>query len=271
MKILNFIKRNIIGFIVGAIVFGSIGVYAVTVASSDVTYNNTNVQAAINDLYSRVSGSGGNIITIYSAAEDILYYYDGSKKIEFCNTDLNGKGLCSVPTNGSITLYSSIAKNPTNLSNPYSKTVNITSSTTEIKLMPAKTLYWYGYKAYTEWHNAVRGGYDFITFNTNNINMVSSYAEYGHQGCFLTWDRPLTSNDTTLNMIYNEPNQAGKFLGTAPTSTSGYENDYAEYTYSQIPNDTLWTYPLGSKHVGRYPSVYGWSTMNFTIKAMYLE
>ena len=72
-KILQFIKNNAIGFIVGLIIAGGVGVYAVTVASSDVTYDNTasgstatTVKAAIDDLYNRVNeeSGGGSIAEI---------------------------------------------------------------------------------------------------------------------------------------------------------------------------------------------------------------
>jgi len=60
-KVLQFIKQNTIGFIAGLVIAGSIGVYAVSVASSDVTYDNTNsgstattVEGAIDDLYSKI-------------------------------------------------------------------------------------------------------------------------------------------------------------------------------------------------------------------------
>ena len=60
-KILRIIKHNILGFIVGAVVFGSLGVYAATVIlGSNVVYDNasskltsTNVQDAIDELYSK--------------------------------------------------------------------------------------------------------------------------------------------------------------------------------------------------------------------------
>ena len=60
-KILRIIKHNILGFIVGAVVFGSLGVYAATVIlGSNVVYDNasskltsTNVQDAIDELYNK--------------------------------------------------------------------------------------------------------------------------------------------------------------------------------------------------------------------------
>ena len=82
MKIINLIKRNLLGFIAGAIIFGSIGAYALTVASKDVTYNNTNVESAINDLYSKVSNSSGNtkykcVNLAYNTTTDTIHFEAG--------------------------------------------------------------------------------------------------------------------------------------------------------------------------------------------------
>ena len=60
-KILKIIKHNVLGFIVGAVMFGSLGVYAATVIlGSNVVYDNasskltsTNVQDAIDELYNK--------------------------------------------------------------------------------------------------------------------------------------------------------------------------------------------------------------------------
>ena len=49
-------KKYIIGFIIDAIVFGSIGVYAtVSYQASQIEYNNTTVEATLNDLYSKTN------------------------------------------------------------------------------------------------------------------------------------------------------------------------------------------------------------------------
>ena len=75
-KIGKIISNNILGFIIGAIVFGSVGVYAATtIASSIVTYDNstsggssTNVQGAVDELYNLANTShcasvSGNTVT----------------------------------------------------------------------------------------------------------------------------------------------------------------------------------------------------------------
>ena len=55
------LKSRIFYFVLGAIIFGSLGAYAATVASVDISYSNsnsgssaTNVKAALDDLYSKV-------------------------------------------------------------------------------------------------------------------------------------------------------------------------------------------------------------------------
>ena len=49
-------KSRIFYFALGAILFGTIGVYGATlISSSDVTYNGTTAKAAIDDLYTKVN------------------------------------------------------------------------------------------------------------------------------------------------------------------------------------------------------------------------
>ena len=70
-KTIKSIKNNIVGFIIGTIIFGSIGVVvAGTVASSEITYSNngqSNVQGALNDLYGK---------TVKYNGVDIKYKYE---------------------------------------------------------------------------------------------------------------------------------------------------------------------------------------------------
>lgn len=62
-KVLKFIRNNIIGFVIGGIIFGTIGAYAATqLASSSVYYNNANsggssntVSGALDELYTKAN------------------------------------------------------------------------------------------------------------------------------------------------------------------------------------------------------------------------
>ena len=72
---------------------------------------------------------------------------DGNTKIFIANTDGEGKSLAPMLEAGTYTIYSSVAKDPNNLSNPYSKTVTVDESTQTINMMPeGNILYWWGYE-----------------------------------------------------------------------------------------------------------------------------
>ena len=86
----KYIKKNLISFVIGLILFGSLGVYAiVTFNSKDVTYNNktsglssNNVQGAIDELYkecTKVPTSGGTILD----NEEIVSSEDGLYQDEY--------------------------------------------------------------------------------------------------------------------------------------------------------------------------------------------
>ena len=125
--------------------------------------------------------------TYYSAACDVLYIKDSSDNvIPIAYTDSEGKcyDAISLP-NGTYTIYSSVAKNPDNLSEPYSKSVTITSATSEIRVMPTNTLYWWGYEGddledCTSTNGWSRSGYTFSspTHNKNSISMSSASSNY---------------------------------------------------------------------------------------------
>lgn len=88
-------------------------------------------------------------VTVYSAALDTVSFtdIDGAKTVI---TDSDGQGSVSITYNPNdiITFTSSVAKDPNDLTQAYSKAITINHSTTEIYVMPSsdKVLYWYGYK-----------------------------------------------------------------------------------------------------------------------------
>ena len=121
-------------------------------------------------------------VDLYSAASDTVSFTDesGSKT---ATTDTTGKAEAVSITFSdlapSITFTSSVAKDPDNLSNDYSKTVTIGNATTEIALMPearAKMLYWWGYMGSDCEVISTANGWSYgqtlinPTFNTNNVS-----------------------------------------------------------------------------------------------------
>ena len=119
-------------------------------------------------------------VTIYSAKEDTITYTDiyGDTQTEVFATGQTSKQITVdiEPSGNSITFTSGVAKDPSNLSNYYSKTVTITSNTTEVYLMPDNTLYWWGYNSATNPIIAINSsdGWDYTssgyTFNKNNVS-----------------------------------------------------------------------------------------------------
>jgi len=130
-------------------------------------------------------------VTIYSAKEDTISYTDidgATQTITFASGETSKQVTITINPNGSsITFTSSVAKNPDNLSQDYSKTFTITTSTTELYLMPENTLYWWGYNSATNPIIALNSsdGWDITssgyTFNKNNVSAsgTQGYAAVG--------------------------------------------------------------------------------------------
>ena len=90
-------------------------------------------------------------ITIYSAKEDTITYTDiyGDTQTEvFASGQTSKQITIDININGSsITFTSGVAKDPSDLTAYYSKTVTIDSNSTGVYLMPETACYWYGFKA----------------------------------------------------------------------------------------------------------------------------
>lgn len=91
-------------------------------------------------------------VTIHGAVEDTISFTDaaGISHSEVFASGLSSKTVTfKINPSGStsITFTSAVAKDPDNLSNDYTKTVSVTSVTTEIKVMPDNALYWWGYES----------------------------------------------------------------------------------------------------------------------------
>ena len=116
---------------------------------------------------------------IHSAASDTLYYIDGSNQT-IGTTDTSGVGTVdwsNVPV-GNLTIYSSVAHDPDDLTSAYSKTVRITPHTVEVYVMPDNALYWWGNEANCEDITNANGwsvtGSTLAAPTHNSMNIVSS-------------------------------------------------------------------------------------------------
>ncbi len=132
--------------------------------------------------YAKITYLGeGTSATIYSAANDEIYFKDkNNNKVTIGTTDSTGKLENAFVPDGEI-IYSSVAKDPNNLSNPYSEVANKENG--EIYLMPdGNILYWYGYQNNIEicsnangWTNVSSSPTVFstVTTNANRIDLLA--------------------------------------------------------------------------------------------------
>lgn len=151
-------------------------------------WNGTGTNTAVGALqfYGREDVNEANV-DIYSAASDTVYYLDNGSPVTVCTTDASGHGTVSrssLPV-GTYTLYSTVADNPSNLSEKYSKSIDVYNSNIELNVMPDNCYYWYGYINNMEDVTAANGysvssGGSMLapTKNTNNMYMSSGVSQF---------------------------------------------------------------------------------------------
>lgn len=130
--------------------------------------------------YGRHTAQTDIIVTAHGG--DTVYYMENGSPVTLTTAD-SDTGIGTVDWSdlpkGAITLYSSTAKNPSDLTADYSKTVYVTEYTTQIYLMPDDyILYWYGYKGADLEECTSANGWSFTTytmsaptFNTADITL----------------------------------------------------------------------------------------------------
>jgi len=220
--------------------------------------------------YAKITYLGeGNITTLYSAAVDEVYYYDSNNTKQIIGTtDATGK-LENVFVYPGMTLYSSVAKDPSNLSNSYSKTLNNIDS--ETYLMPdGDVVYWYGWK-----HPDIQ--VTQVTWNTNYANMDFTY---GTSASYIRYYTDDITGKTLLKCVSGQ----GRLVtfaainngGTGSSTTVNYPVGFiAHTTYNGDPYflDTLdisgrtgkYFYHLGNSGEGSVNINYQW------IRALWAE
>lgn len=128
-------------------------------------------------------------VDVYSAANDTISYTGLDGQTHTITTDVNGHASAMITilaTGSTFTFTSNVAKNPSNLSQNYSKSIGLTSSTTTVNVMPdGEVLYWYGYKGSNQQAISTTNGWSFvygITAPTYDINDVAMMPQTGSSG-----------------------------------------------------------------------------------------
>lgn len=225
-----------------------------------------------------------NQIDIYSAASDTVYYMDNGSPVTVCTTDTTGHGTVSKSSlpNGTYTLYSTVAKDPENLSNDYSKSVTVAFDTYEIKVMPDGALYWYGWKDEIETINSTNGWsvspsygvtWQIVNpiYNTNSVQgSTTAYAEC----CGISSISKKSVIGKKFKTIYHGP------ANVLYLRLWNDKSDFVNNIVVQNPNisqavsdDTLYTFDLGTSYTSTYyvGAQNGGQGNNVIIKALWLE
>jgi len=209
-------------------------------ATTNIAINSTKTYK-----YYRLSNTGTGLITIYtlqfyskkegvvfhSAANDTIYYMENGSPVILATTDANGKAYVdksNLPEEGWKTLYSTVAKNPNNLSEDYSKVIHFSEDLSEVYLMPNGALFWYGYEKASIGTAINSEANDAeITKNTNNIKMYAGY--YNTCGIYTIAKQTVTAN-TKIKAIYNFESTTywgytSIIIGSSDNTTVTYKTD----------------------------------------------
>lgn len=241
-------------------------------------------------------------IDVYSASNDTISYTGIDGQTHTITTNSNGyasTNILVVKTNGSsLTFNSSVAKDTSDITSDYSKTVLVTTNTTSIYIMPDGAIYWYGfYKELMTSVAALASGSSSIrraptiTNNTNNVVaalQLPSNASYG--GSYLTSTSIDVTNYNSLKVYTASANGRGGTYGSQGYSsgmsavvTNSNANNYTKLNQSTILEDT----GTGSKSVSEKVtsvdltsisnavylgiSMYGFAVSTGTHNAIWLE
>ena len=167
--------------------------YACYVLRDDNTWN-TAINNSAYASYIPASPTGQTNIIVTAHGGDTVYYMENGSPVTLTTAD-SDTGIGTVDWSdlpkGAITLYSSTAKNPSDLTADYSKTVYVTEYTTQIYLMPDNALYWYGcHKVPMNPYNYGISGREIakaptVTDGTYVVTLAQSEA-YLYTGCYAT-------------------------------------------------------------------------------------
>lgn len=164
---------------------------------------------------------------IHSASNDTIYYLEEGDPVIVATTNSEGIGEIDFSMlEDNVVLYSSVAKDPTNLSNAYHRAIRITNhqydGTKEAYLMPdtIRTLYWFGYEDAEGEDISTANGWTWnqtignSTHNTNSIQFSTSYGVLNGYGSKNSVDA------TTIHALYNGTTAYESIYGYVVNSTT---------------------------------------------------
>ena len=229
---------------------------------------------------------------VFSAANDTIYYEAaGGSQVVVAETNDQGEALIDISAipNGTYRMYSSVAKNPDDLTQPYYKDITITDDTKEIRLMPDNAIYWYGWRhelAYSE-YDTVNNGWtaasttsfgNLLMYPTGTDNIDFSIAASAYNTKCLSYAKQLPTGTVVKSVGYCNKNQAYFVAGLTASTTKKCEGSGSENQAAYFPASA--NYSANSLTLSRdayicwlsvHQSTGGASAINAGLKALWYE
>ena len=207
--------------------------YACYVLRDDNTWN-TAINNSAYASYIPASPTGQTDIIVTAHGGDTVYYMENGSPVTLTTADRD-TGIGTVDWSdlpkGAITLYSSTAKNPSDLTADYSKTVYITEYTTQIYLMPDNALYWKGYERSDLEDCTTANGWSLTgrTFVSPTHNTNSIYTNATSSSTFSGVGSKYPMSIAKVHCIARGVNQTdGKYSQLSAMSAKDYINNIVQ-------------------------------------------
>ena len=218
------------------------GTWEITGAYSGTTYSSGNI--TVSSLSTAVPATLQTLatitVTIYGATEDTITFTDAasvSHTVVFATGQSSkSETLKVLPSGSSITFTSGVAKDPDNLSNDYTKTVTLTSASTEVYVMPDNALYWWGFNGDMEDCTTANGwSYSGASLsapvhNTTSVNCV------GLNNTINAFATTKTYDQKTVHYILKATSGARYFF--TPTKDASYNFNTFNTAYTSLTHIT---------------------------------
>lgn len=257
----------------------NVGTWTVSGTISGTTYTESVLVQDINvELNNYINVS----VDFYSAANDTVSYVGLDGQSHTITTDIDGHATATIAiasTGSSLTFVSSVAKDPSNQSNDFSKTITVTSSTSNIYLMPDGTVfYWYGWKsaniqtaAYKPSDASSANSAGTITYNTNSATLTAGSSSLSYSP-FAFLSPEVTASNATCRLIGTQTSGAAN--QTQLYLTSDFVNNYsrlAKYQVEPWVGDLDITLQYSGSSTKIIPVIKGYKPGPITLSAIWLE
>lgn len=215
---------------------------------SGVMYRSGSFRGSLSKLNFYGRHASQNLVpVIHSVPNDTVYYLENGVETTLCTCDSNGVGEVdwSELPQGVMTLYSTTAKDPNNLSNDFSMSIRVTPNKVDAFLIPDEALYWFGWEGGIEDISTANGWtidsyYTTKASPTHNTNYVAVYANSSKTWCGIgSKNKVIGTVYGIIQGVYTNGSYGGLVATDSKTGsfdTNINSNVMAKYTLTNVNN-----------------------------------